>query len=168
MRSVDFGGFLLLIRGIYRDPIDVQLAFDLVQLLWDRTEPDGYIPYINNDMLPGTPQHQVLIDVAIGDHQVTPLGAHFIARTVGAQNLQTLNREIYGVPDAASGFSGSGMVEWSFGLPPAPITDVQMTLGTDPHGLLRQIPAAQDMADKFFRTGQVVQTCAGGGPCTSM
>jgi hypothetical protein len=40
-----------------------------------------------------------------------------------------------------------------------------MTLGADPHDTLRTLTPAQDMADMFFRTGHVVQTCAGGGPC---
>jgi hypothetical protein len=167
-RSADFSGFLLFLRGSYPNALDVQLVIDLADLLWDRAEPDGYISYIRQNMLPGTPAHDVLIDVAIGDHQVTPLGAHFIARTIGAMNLEAVNREIYGVPDAASGFSGSGMVEWSFGLPPAPITDVPMTLGTDPHDTLRTYTDAQDMADHFFRTGLINQSCPDGGPCTSM
>jgi hypothetical protein len=167
-RSVDFGGFFLIIRGVYPNPIDIQLGLDIVQMLWDRTEPGGYVGYINQNMLPGTPQHQVLIHVAIGDHQVTPLGAHFVARTVGAQNLKAVNRELFGIPDADSGFTGSGMVEWDFGLPPAPITNTPMSAGADPHDKIRQLPEAQDMADVFFRTGVINQTCAGGGPCKSM
>jgi hypothetical protein len=167
-RSADFGGFFIVLRGSYPNALDVQLGIDLVDLLWDRAEPDGYISYIRENTLPGTPKHDVLIDVAIGDHQVSPLGAHFIARTVGASNLKAVNSEIFGVPDAASGFTGSGMVEWSFGLPPAPITDVPMTLGADPHDTLRTLTDAEDMADMFFRTGRIVQTCAGGGPCEDL
>ena len=52
---------------------------------WDHTEPDGYVPYIRQNMLPNTPAHEVLLHIAIGDHQVSPLGAHFIARTIGAK-----------------------------------------------------------------------------------
>jgi hypothetical protein len=96
---------------------------------------------------------------------VTPLGAHFIARTVGAQNLMTVNREIYGVPDTASGFTGNGMCEWDFGLPVAPITNIPDELGPDPHDTLRTFWQAQDMADQFFRTGIVNQTCGASGPC---
>jgi hypothetical protein len=166
-RSLDFGGFFVILRGVYSNPLDIQFNLDLLDLLWDRTEPDGYIAYLNQNMLEGTPEHQVIMHVAIGDHQVTPLGAHFIARTIGAQNLETVNREIYGITDATSGFTGSGMCEWNFGLPPAPLTDIPMSAGNDPHTLLRQVPEAQDMADKFLRTGQVIQTCDGGGPCAA-
>jgi hypothetical protein len=169
-RSSDFNGFFLIIRGTYPNPLDIQYGLGLIQSLWDRAEPDGYVPYISQNMLEGTPAHNVLIHIAIGDQQVTPLGAHFIARTIGAQQLETPNREIYGITDAASGFSGNGMCEWNFGLPASqsPVTNTPPDSALpDPHDSLRQQADAQDMADIFFRTGTVVQTCADGGPCTA-
>jgi hypothetical protein len=169
-RSADFNGFFLIIRGIYQNPLDIQLGLDIIQSLWDRAEPDGYISYISSDLLPNTPSHNILIHDGIGDQQVTPLGAHFLARTVGAQNLKAVNREVYGIPDADSGFSGNGIVEWNFGLPPgsSPVTNTPPDPSQpDPHDALRQQADAQDMSDVFFRTGTVVQTCPGGGPCAA-
>jgi hypothetical protein len=169
-RSADFNGFFLIIKGTYPDPLDIQFGLGLINSLWDRAEPDGYVSYISQNLLPNTPAHNVLLHVAIGDQQVSPLGAHFIARTVGAQNLATTNREIYGVPDAQSGFSGNGMCEWNFGLPASqsPVGNIppDSTL-PDPHDSLRQQADAQDMSDIFFRTGTVVQTCPSGGPCAA-
>ncbi|HEY8038678.1 MAG TPA: hypothetical protein VIF15_02750 [Polyangiaceae bacterium] len=169
-RSADFNGFFLIIRGIYQNPLDIQLGLDIIQSLWDRAEPDGYISYISSDLLPNTPSHNILIHDGIGDQQVTPLGAHFLARTVGAQNLKAVNREVYGIPDADSGFSGNGIVEWNFGLPPgsSPVTNTPPDPSQpDPHDALRQQADAQDMSDVFFRTGTVVQTCPNGGPCAA-
>jgi hypothetical protein len=169
-RSADFNGFFLIIQGTYPNPLDIQLGLGLVQSLWDRADPDGYVSYISQDMLPNTPAHNVLIHDAIGDQQVTPLGAHFIARTVGAQNVRTVNRELYGIPDADSGFSGNGMCEWDFGLPASqsPVPPVAPpTSQTDPHDTLRKQADAQDMSDIFFRTGVIQQTCPGGGPCAA-
>jgi hypothetical protein len=183
-RSIDFNGFFLIIQGAYPNPLDIQLGLGLVQSLWDRVDPGGYVSYITQNTLPcaacaggTTPSHNVLLNIAIGDQQVTPLGAHFIARSVGAQNLGAVNREIYGVPDGQSGFSGNGMCEWSFGLPasqspveniPPPATGPDGGDEADPHDTLRQQADAQDMSDIFFRTGTVVQTCAGGaGPCAA-
>ncbi|MGD0526070.1 MAG: hypothetical protein ABSE49_13045 [Polyangiaceae bacterium] len=173
-RSVDFNGFFLIIQGTYPNPLDIQLGLGLIQNLWDRAEPDGYVSYISQDMLPNTPAHNVLIHDAIGDQQVTPLGAHFIARTVGAQNLSPVNRELYGITDAMSGFTGNGMCEWSFGLPasqspvpPVPPPADMTPSTTDPHDTLRQQADAQDMSDVFFRTGMVVQTCPAGAPCAA-
>jgi hypothetical protein len=176
-RSVDFSGFFILINLTYPRPLDMQFILDLIQQLWDRAEPDGYISYISSNTLPcsgcpngQTPSHNILIHDGIGDQQVTPLGAHFIARTVGAQNLETVNRELYGIQDAAPGFSGNGICEYNFWLPASqsPITDIPPDSSLpDPHDALRQLNSAQDMADTFFRTGVVVQTCADGGPCAA-
>jgi hypothetical protein len=169
-RSADFNGFFLIIQGVFPNPLDIQFGLGLIQSLWDMAEPDGYIPYITGNPLPNTPSHNVLLHVAIGDQQVSPLGAHFVARTIGAQNLKTVNREIYGITDADSGFSGNGMVEWDFGLPASqsPVTNTPPLASLpDPHDTLRQQADAQDMSDIFFRTGTVVQTCPSGGPCAA-
>jgi hypothetical protein len=114
-------------------------------------------------MLPGTPQHQVLIDVGIGDFQVTPLGAHIIARTVKARNLKPVNRTIWGIPDTDGPFTGSGLVEYSFGLPDAPKENIPNTGGDndDPHDKVRVLTSAIDQEDEFFRTGTIKAFCSG-------
>lgn len=49
-----------------------------------RGEPDGYASRMTSNPLPGTPPHQVLLDIAFGDHQVTDYQADVEARTIGA------------------------------------------------------------------------------------
>lgn len=163
-RSVDFKLFATLLQGALADPIDRQVALGLVQVLWDRAEPSGYSPYVTADPLPGTPPHEVLLHVAIGDHQVSPLGAHVMARSMGAKNVTPAVRSIWGVEEAPAPYTGSAIVEYDFGLPPAPIENVPMDLGDDPHGTLRELPEAQDQLNTFLRTGVVENTC--GGPCS--
>ena len=167
-RSRDFAPFFLVVRGIYPDPAQLNLGLDLIQQFWDNAEPDGYLPYITDDPLPNTPRHNVLIHDGLSDQQVSPWGAHFEARSIGAHNLAATNRTLYGIPEAASGFTGNGMCEWDFGQPPSPVTNVPPPAAPpDPHDALRQLDEAQDMADQFFRSAEptVNQTCAGGGPC---
>ena len=164
-RSVDFDSFFGLAHIAYSNELAVQFTYALIDQLWFRTEPGGYVSYMRENMLEGTPSHDVLIEAALGDREVTPLGAEFIARTIGAKNLEQVNHEVYGVPDSPSGFGGSGIVEWNFGLPQAPLTNIPPDAGPDPHDELRYVPAEQDMADQFFRTGLVNQTCPDGGPC---
>jgi hypothetical protein len=166
-RSVDFNQFFALLTIAYSNELNIQFALGLVDQLWFRTEPGGYVSYMTQNMLENTPSHSVLIGAARGDGEVSPLGAEFIARTIGAQNLLRTNQEIYGVTDAPSGINGSGIVEWSFGLPPAPLSDTPPDAGPDPHGELRYITQDQDMADQFLRTGVVNQTCPDGGPCVA-
>ncbi len=162
-RSADFKPYFGLLQGVLQSFLDIQIALGAVQMLWDRSEPDGFVPYITENPLPGTPSHNVLLHVAIGDHQVTPLGAHFLARAVKAQNLAPVNRELFGIPDAQGPFMGNGIVEWDFGLPPAPTTNVPMEAGEDPHDKVRKLPAASDQTDAFLRTGVIQNSC--GGPC---
>ncbi len=190
-RSRDFSPFFLELKGIYTDPAQQQLLIDLIQQLWDNAEPNGYIPYISENMLPNTPSHNVIIQDGLGDQQVSPIGAQFEARTIGAKNLQPVNREVWGITDAPSGFTGNGYVEFNFWEPASqsPLTNVpppinypgcscisggviQMecstdTCDTDPHDELRKLQWAQDMVDQFFKTGQIVQTCPNGGPCAA-
>jgi hypothetical protein len=167
-RSADFTQFLVILRLAYPRPLDVELDIDLIEALWDRTEPDGYLPYLRTNTLPGTPPHEVLLAAALGDHQVSPLGAEFMARSLGAKNLAKATQEIYGLVDSPPGFTGTGFVLWDFGLPPAPTTDLPMQAGTDPHDELPSVTASQDMIDQFFRTGVINQTCPDGGPCVAV
>ncbi len=163
-RSVDFGGFKLLLRGAFPSTLDMRLMQGLFQLTWDRTEPNGYVSYLATNMLPNTPAHRVLLHVAIGDHQVTPLGAHFLARSIGAKNLAPVNREVWGIPDASGPVTeGSVMVEFDFGLPPAPTTNTPMAAGDDPHDSVRVLGPAMEQTNEFFRKGIVTPRCD--GPC---
>ena len=59
-----------------------------MQMLWDRGEGNGYAHHVVGDPLPGTPDHNVLMHVAVGDHQVTTIQADVMARTIGASVRQ--------------------------------------------------------------------------------
>jgi hypothetical protein len=159
-RSVDFAPFFFLLKGVYPYSPDLQRVLALVQLFWDHTEPGGYIDSINKELFPNTPKHEVLIHVAIGDHQVTPLGAHIMARSVSAKSIAPANRPIWGVDEVAAPLTGgSAIVEWEFGTPEAPKTNVPNSAGADPHDLVRELDAAQAQERDFFLEGVVKQYC---------
>lgn len=162
-RSQDFAPFFTLLKLVFPDPIDREVALGLTQLLWDRAEPTGYSPYITSNMLPGTPQHEVLLQDALGDHQVTTLGAHVTARTVGAKAIKPAVRPIFGVEEVDGPYSGSAIVEYDFGMPPEPIDNVPVTTGDDTHESTRRNPAAQKQMNQFLRQGTVENFCD--GPC---
>ncbi len=160
-RSLDFGPFFLFLRGVYVDSYDLQLTLGLVQMMWDRTEPGGWIPYINGESLPNTPKHDVLLHVAIGDQQVTPLGAHYIARAAKAKNVTPYARKIWGLEEQKAPFTGSAIVEYDFHLPEAPKDNTPPQKGEDPHDLVRALDSAQAQEAKFFKEGIVDQFCNG-------
>jgi hypothetical protein len=134
----------------------VQIVLGLMQIWWDRTEPNGWVPYMRRDMRPGTPPHEVLIHVAIGDHQVTPLGA---------VNLRPTNRDVFGIDGADGPRTTSTMVESSFGLHPAPLENYppDPTLTEDPHGKVRLLEPTYLQEDNWFKDGVIAPFCD--GPC---
>jgi hypothetical protein len=139
-RSKDFDEFFLLLLNAFPDPLDLQMVLGLYQMMWDRTEPAGYAPYIRENLLPGTPAHEVLLEVAIGDHQVSTLGAHILARSIGGvPNLAPTNRKIWGLEEVMGPHTGSAMIEYDFGLAPEPTTNIPPSDGEDPHGKVRKL-----------------------------
>lgn len=81
-RSVDFNRFLPVLQEAYPDPVDQQIVFGLLQMLWDRGETAGYVQHLTDRAYDRTPRHEVLMTVAFGDHQVAPITADNIARTL--------------------------------------------------------------------------------------
>jgi hypothetical protein len=176
-RSVDSVIYADLIRAAYpweedptqADEIGVQIFWALLQLHWDRSEPSGFVRHMrSSDLLPNTPSHNVILDVALGDHQVTTLGAHIMARAIDAKLLrsndpaQPVIRDVWGVTQADSPLvNDSALIEWDFGLAPEPLTNLPPTDGCDPHDRVRAIDSSFPLQDTFFRTGRIEQLCNG-------
>jgi hypothetical protein len=175
-RSYDWSqaspNFALLFNGPYQDGRAQQIVFGLFQMWWDTTEPTGYDAHITSNPLPCascaggmTPVKNVLVYDGIGDCQVTSYSAHIVARTVGAQQLSPVAREIYGITDTtAITAPGSGIVEWSFGLPAVPLTDMGPPVAccgddNDPHDKISLLQPAYDQLDHFYRTGNIEPYC---------
>jgi len=172
-RSVDFSPFFTFMRLSYPDPRDQQLLLAMVQMFWDRTEPNGYVPYLREGGL-GTDPHEVLMRAAIGDHQVSTFGGQIMARSVGAKHLQSGQRDVFELETIDSATEGSAYVEYAFGLPDEPLCNVPMDACEDPHGLVRKLDEAKGQMDAFLRTGEIVNLCPGGdcsfpdlGGCTA-
>ncbi|MCB9755800.1 MAG: hypothetical protein H6713_38205 [Myxococcales bacterium] len=165
-RSTDFTPYFVTLKQTFPDPIDLLMVLSLMQALWDRSEPGGYTAYMREgSALPNTPGHEVFLQVAMNDHQVSPFGAHVMARSIGAVNIAPVNRPVYGLEEAPSGYAGSGMIEWDYGLPDEPKTNTPPLEGPDPHGWPRSEPESQLALDKFLREGVLESFCD--GPCAA-
>jgi hypothetical protein len=189
-RSVDFDEFSALLYPSYPDEEARPLIFDLMQLLWDRGEPDGYAERMTSDPLPDTPAHQVLLDVAFGDHQVSDYQAAVEARTIGASAHKPVVYKgrwpgmnlAWGMPTLRKyPFAGSAFYVWDggpiresppgsgkfVGTEPPPFTNLPNRSGEDPHGLPRATPAEQQLVSDFFG-GTIPKTDnCNKGPCYS-
>lgn len=166
-RSVNLDEFAPFIYGPYDwNALDVQMNLALIQGLWDRAEPTGYSKYIRTDRFPNTPAHEVLIQVSKSDHQVTTLGAHIMARTIGGVvNLAPLIRPVWGLEVVTGMHTGSGMIEVDFGNPEVPVGNSPPWGDslTDPHGRATELGSLGDALRTFYDTGVVRNPCI--GPC---
>lgn len=166
-RSVNFDPFAAQIYARYNwNALDMQMNLALIQGLWDRAEPTGYSKYIRSNRLPGTPPHEVLIQVSKADHQVTNLGAHIMARTIGGVvNLAPTIRNVWGLEVVAGDHLGSAMLEIDFGNPDPPLTNIPHWGDDmrDPHGRATELRSIGATLASFYATGVVENPCD--GPC---
>ena len=176
-RSSDFPVYQSILNPSYPDELDRIVGFPLLQMLWDRSEANGYAAHMTDDPYPGTPPHQVLMQVAFGDHQVANVTADIEARTIGARAYQPALAAgkspdvtpLWGIdPIPSYPWKGSAIVYWDSGTPAPPRGNVppfEPDFGEDPHSRPRATPAAQLQKSEFLRTdGVVVDTCTG-VPC---
>jgi hypothetical protein len=177
-RSTDFATYAAILYPSYPNELEHPLLLALIQMLWDRSDPNGYAHHMTTDPLPNTPQHKVLMHIAFGDHQVTTVAAEVEARTIGASIHQPAiaplrNPDVtpyYLIPAIPSDpFDGSAMIVWDSGAVTPPITNTAPTTGPDPHSDPRNSPVARTQKSDFLRgggLGTVVDVCLG-LPCTA-
>jgi hypothetical protein len=187
-RSVDFDPFAQVFHPFYPNETARPLILDLIQMLWDRGEPNGYAHRMTDDPLPDTPAHQVLINVAFGDHQVTIYQADVEARTVGARAHRPVLFDgrwpdtdvLWRVPAIRDyPYTGSAIYYWDIGpvrpdpldpgatvgVEPPPYENLPNRSGEDPHGAPRASPLEQQLVSNFFAGAILASDDCGGGPC---
>jgi hypothetical protein len=174
-RSVDFDLYKVVLDGSYPDPFVQLLSIDLIQMLWDRGETDGYAQHVTRAPYPRTPRHTVLLLGAVGDHQVSQFALQVETRTMGAPGhvpFVAPDREYGGengwniAPIPRYPWSGSAYFLWDTGAALAPLENLAPRDGHDPHDDTPKIAAVQALKDSFWhRRGTVVDVCDG-APCT--
>jgi hypothetical protein len=163
----------------YTDPFERPLVLGLIQLLWDRSEANGYAHHVTSDPYPNTPAKQVLLFTAFSDYQVANVATGVMARTYGAAvrtpaldptTRAGMDYTLWSTAsvDASSlgstPFTGSALVMWDFGTPEPPRTNTAPGFPgfPDPHGLGGRVPAVRQMASEFLQTdGRLIDVCSG-------
>jgi hypothetical protein len=163
-RSVNWIEFFPAIRNAYPDRIDQQLVMALWQPMFDRSEGSGTA--FNQGIhppLPGTPAKQLLMQIAVGDSQVTNLAAEIQARTLGLPLLSPSPKPVWGLETAESG-AAQAISLWDLDRPPPPLSNATPTVDNRVHADIRKLPENQEQTDTFLRSGKVLNTC--GGACS--
>lgn len=175
-RSTDFAAYSAILYPAYPNQLQRPLVLALIQMLWDRSDPNGYAHHMTTDPLPNTPAHTVLLHVAFGDHQVANVSTEIEARTIGAPIHQPAIAPLrhsdvnpyFGIPAIPSyPFNGSALVIWDSGAATPPITNTAPGVGADPHSDPRSSATARQQKSDFLQVGGSVTDVCAGAPCVA-
>jgi hypothetical protein len=180
-RAVPFAPFREVLYRSYRGGVERALLASMLQILWDRSDANGYAWHMTRNPYPGTPRHTVLLHEAFGDHQVANVATEVEARVIGAR-LRTPaldpgrsrdKRPFFGIRRIPRlPWGGSALVVFDIGpqrgdlgTPPPPVGNVPPTEGVDPHSRTGFEPAAAAQFSEFLKIdGSFVDSC-GARPC---
>lgn len=178
-RSKDWTTYAAIFNPAYPDEALRPLVLDLLQLLWDRGEADGYAQHMTGRNYANTPKHTVLLHAAVGDFQVSNVQAEVEARTIGASVRRPAaepgrlpeRTQAWGIPAIRTfPFAGSALVYWDSG--PGhngvmPLANIAPSEGEDPHEDPRATKAARDQKSAFLMPAGAVTEVCGTMPCRS-
>jgi len=177
-------GYSQLLDASYPDQSQRMLILDLIQTLWDRSDPNGFASHMTHG-LPNTPEHQVLLQAGYGDHQVANITAETEARTIGAHGFAPplvaarfgpYKDPFWAIPAIDGSWDGSAIAlfdtgpadnvtpEGHHGTDWPPTADVPNRSGEDPHEAPRRAACGQQMKDLFLSPGGVATATCGGAP----
>jgi len=171
-RSVDFDTYEAVMKPAYPNDLDRTLIFGVTQMLWDRGEGGGYAQHLTSNPYDGTTTKQVLLDVAYGDHQVSPLAALIEARIIGA----TIHRPVAAAgrwPESEPGWglestvypsNDSAIIMWDSGMSPIPLENRPPRAGDDSHEDPRADATVRAQKATFLFLNRLDDVCKG-GPC---
>ena len=191
-RSVDFDPFGAVLNPSYPNQLQRPLLLSLIQILWDRGEPNGYAQHMTDDPYRNTPEHKVLQILSFGDHQVANVATEVQARTIGSRlrtpavdpGRHTDVDPYFGIPRIKRlPYDGNALVVWDIGplrppgcgapgapecqgTPAPPTTNTPPRIGVDPHDLVIESEArARRQIAEFLRVrGRLIDPC-GAFPC---
>jgi hypothetical protein len=166
-RSIDFIPFQFILNGFYGDQLDRALLYPLLQMVWDRAEPNGYLSHLVADPLPGSQAKKVLLQPGVNDSQVGSIGTEIQARSLGIPAMAPSALPAFGIAETEAPFDGSAYVPYDVGGVAPPLTNTPPTVENGVHEAVRRLTAAQDQIDAFLRPdGRVENFC--GGACVFM
>jgi len=163
-RSVNWNQFFPAVRNAYPDRVTQQLVMALWQSLFDDSEGSGTAwAQGKNPPLAGTTEKHLLMQIAVGDSQVTNLAAETQARTLGLPLLTPSAKDVWGL-ETTQGGADRAIAFWDLGREPPPATNATPTTDNDVHGDIRKHELNQQQTDTFLRTGKAENPC--GGACS--
>jgi hypothetical protein len=174
----------------YPSPMDRTISLGLTQLLWDRSEGNGYARHIISDPYPNTPPKDIFVFMAYADEAVANVATEVMARTMGigvrapviaSSRLEGNHPDVeplWGINRITSfPHAGSAMLLWDFGDPPPPVTNtppaspsfgIGGTRYPDPHAAGGKLSVLRNLIFDYFQPGGVLNDPCGGLPCAGL
>ncbi len=174
-RSVDFDLYKTFLDIGYPDPYDQLIALNVIQMLWDRGETNGYAQHLTQNPYPRTPRKQVLLLGAVGDHQVSEYALQVEARTMNVPRHEPVVRpgrehggeHDFGIPAIPFyPYPKSGYFLWDTDAELSPLENTAPRIGHDPHDDTPKIPAVMALKDAFWHPDGLLPDVCDGAPCT--
>jgi pimeloyl-ACP methyl ester carboxylesterase len=153
-RNINWEKLGPLVRLAYPDPLDVQLGIALMQADYDFVD-------ATTAAAAGLSSKQVLMEMSVGDAQVSNVATETLARTLGVSLVGQTSLPLFGIQTAGAG-AQSGLTIWD--LHPSsqpPLTNTALPADNGVHGAVLMLPKLQQQMQLFFSTGAVVDTCGG-------
>jgi hypothetical protein len=174
-RSVDFDLYKLFLDVGYPDTFTQLLSLNLIQMLWDRGETNGYAQHLTQNPYPRTPRKQVLLLGAVGDHQVSEYALQVEARTMNVPRHEPVvgpgrehgGEHDFGIPAIPFyPYPKSGYFLWDTDAALSPLENTAPRIGHDPHDDTPKIPAVMALKDAFWHPDGLLPDVCEGAPCT--
>src|SRR5262249_42988360 len=174
-RSVDFDTYEAILSTSYPDRFVQLQAIELIQMMWDRGETNGYAQHLTRAAYRHTPRKKILLLGAVGDHQVSEFALQVEARTIGAAGhvpYVAPDREFGGehgfgiTPISKYPWKRSAYFLFDTGAALSPLDNRPPRDGHDPHDAAPKTPAAQALQAPFWHPRGYVTDVCGGAPCT--
>ena len=176
-RSIDWDEFAAIFEKAYTGDIERVMALQLVQLLWDRGENNGYVQHLTANTYDSFSPKDVLLIEAFGDHQVANVSTEILARTIGARvhtpvfgaKRSSATIAMWGLEPLSDARAAPALVLWDFANPAPPADNRAPTFpkyGEDPHGAGSDEPRVATQVFTFLKTGKILDVC-NSAPCTS-
>lgn len=191
VRSSNWRNYGTLFNAAYGNELARPLIFNLIQMLWDRGEANGYAHRMTDNPPPNTPAHNIALIVAVGDHQVSNFTSDIWARTSGfATNRGGIDplrwpdyESLWNVRRIGADeypYRGSSIVYWDAGPYRRNPDNLTELIGTgtppianvapnpdweDPHGAPRGAEGPIEMMGTFLRPNGYIEDICGAAAC---
>jgi hypothetical protein len=161
-RSTNWALFKLIVDGSYPDKLDQQVLVCLLQQYLDTADGMNLASHYA-DPLPGNPKKQVLLQIGVGDVQVSNVASEMFARTAALPLLSDSPLQVWGMKPV-DGPQPSALTIWDImdkQPPPDGNQPANVTTTNAVHATIRTLPAVTKQIDHFLRQGEVISTCDG-------